>query len=80
MRFFDCYNNTLAEGDHIGWPLATGQIAPGKILKLESGLALPNGQQPPPTVVLVIELHLTALPNGAVPQIIKAASPESGLV
>jgi hypothetical protein len=70
---FDSIGNVLHEGDQVVIPIGFGQLALGQILTISSGLVNPNAPNQPavPTVTVQLNWQIPALPNNAVPGVVK---------
>ena len=73
MIFRDGLGNVLHENDAIGVPF-NNSIAPGKIIKLDIGLAA-SGQQSQPSAVITVVLNSPALPDGTIPGVLAIKTP-----
>jgi hypothetical protein len=70
---FDSIGNVLHEGDQVVVPIGFGQLALGQVLHISSGLINPAQPNQPavPTITIQLNWQIPALPNNAVPGVVK---------
>jgi hypothetical protein len=73
----DVFGNEIQEKSQVVFTLSDGEMVPGEVVRVNSGLSLADGAPAQPSLVIAAFFHRPALPNGLVPGVIVPAKPQT---